>query len=63
MLKRPLITLLFFQLAFLNSISGENQQDYKKGWEAFSGNDRVEARKYFNQASANPETKSDALLS
>ena len=63
MLKRPLITLLLLQLVLWHSISAQNQQDYKKGWEAFSGNNRVDARKYFNQAITNPETKSDALLS
>ena len=62
MIKRQLVILLF-QLALLGNIYGENQQDYQKGWKAFLDNNRTEARKYFNQAVTNPETKSDALLS
>jgi len=63
MLKRNLLILFLFQLLSWQGVAGQDQQDYKKGWEAFTSNNRVDARKYFNQALANPQTKSDALLS
>lgn len=63
MIKRTFFALLLLQFALLNSISATNSQEYQKGWEAFANNNRTEARNYFNQAIANPETKFDALLS
>jgi len=63
MFKKPLFLLALLQFAFLNVAFAGNVEDYKKGWDAFSSNNRVEARKYFNLAVTNPESKADALLS
>ena len=63
MLKGKLIGFLLLQSVFLSGIYAANQDAYQKGWEAFTNNNRIEARNYFNQAIANPESKADALLS
>lgn len=63
MVKKIFILQLFLQLLFVQVAMSANPTDYQKGWEFFSKNDRVEARKSFNEALNNPDTKSDALLS
>ena len=63
MVKKIFVLQLLLQLLFVQVILSANPTDYQKGWEYFSKNDRVEARKSFNEALNNPETKSDALLS
>ena len=63
MVKKFFVLQLFLQLLFVQLALSANPTDYQKGWEFFSKNDRVEARKSFNEALNNPDTKSDALLS
>ena len=62
MLKVKIPGLLFIFFTLITGISAENQQAYQKGWEAFSKNNREEARTYFNQSVAG-DSKEDALLS
>jgi predicted Zn-dependent protease len=63
MLKEKLLGLLLLQFVCLSSVCGANQDAYQKGWDAFTGNNRTEARNYFNQAIVDGKSKEDALLS
>jgi tetratricopeptide (TPR) repeat protein len=62
MIKKTFSLVLLFQLV-LNMSLVSGQQAYENGWNSFSKNDRVEARKYFTQAVSDPVTGPDALLS
>ena len=62
-MKQHLLTALCLQFLFAIGLFAANNQDYNKGWEAFSGNNRTEARTYFEAAVNNPDNKADALLS
>ncbi|MDD5184551.1 MAG: DUF3857 domain-containing protein [Paludibacter sp.] len=62
MLKRTLVFVSLIHLVFSMSIVS-GQTAYQNGWDAFSKNDRIEARKYFTQAISDPVTSSDAYLS
>ncbi|MBP1676383.1 MAG: transglutaminase protein [Bacteroidetes bacterium] len=57
--------VFFFTLLFVvtYTLGAETKNDYEKGWENFSKNERAEARKNFELALKNPETKCDALFS
>jgi len=62
MIKRTLCLILLLPLAWsMSFVSG--QQAYQNGWKSFLKNDRVEARKFFNEAVLDPNSASDALLS
>jgi len=63
MLKSKLFVVAILHLFLLTGVLGANQNDYQKGWEAFNANNRVDARKFFNESINDPATKSDALLS
>ena len=63
MLKRIFLFVLLLQSVCINTVLGSGQQNYQKGWEALNLNDRSEARRLFNLATSDPDTKSDALLS
>ena len=61
--KRLFVTLCL-QFLLTGLLIAANNQDYNKGWTAFSNNDRAAARNYFETAAANdPANKADALLS
>ena len=63
-MKRRLLTALCLQFLFAGWLIAANNQDYNKGWEAFSNNNRAAARSHFEAAAANdPANKADALLS
>ena len=62
MVKRTFTFILLFQL-ILNMSFVSSQNSYQKGWDSFSKNNRVDARKYFNDAVSDPTTGLDALLS
>lgn len=42
---------------------GANKENYNKGWTEFSNNNRTEARKYFNLATSEADSKAEAFLS
>lgn len=63
MFRKNILLVLFCQLAFLNHSFASNNDAYSKGWDAFTNNNRTEARKSFTIALQNPESKTDALLS
>ena len=63
MFKKSIFLLFSLLIAFCNQSFATDTNDYQKGWEAFSANNRVDARKYFNIAATNQETKADAFLS
>lgn len=50
-------------LSFSLSMIISAQSAYERGWDNFLKNNREEARNYFNKASNDPKTKSDAFLS
>jgi len=63
-MKRKILSLLLiFQFVFAGVVFASGKDDYSKGWTEFSNNNRSEARKYFEQALADPEVNGDALLS
>lgn len=62
MVKRT-FTLVFLVQFVLNMSPLFSQQAYQSGWNSFSKNDRIEARKFFTQATSDPNTASEALLS
>ena len=63
MLKEKFQALLLLLFILLCSTQSTHGQAYQKGWDAFTGNKNVEARKYFNEAISNSESKEDAFLS
>lgn len=59
---RSVFIFLVVQLFFCN-LSFASKADYDKGWVEFTKNNRVEARKCFEQALLDNATKADAYLS
>ncbi len=55
-------TLAILILSIIHSFAG-NKENYYKGWEAFNNNDREEARRYFELATKEPDSKTEAFLS
>lgn len=63
MLKRFLAFFIVVQVIFSNEVYSTTTNEYQKGWEFFSKNDRIEARKQFNLAASDPVSGPEALLS
>lgn len=63
MRKKLQLVVLGFLVFFSGSVFAAEKDSYKKGWDEFFKNNRVEARKYFNEAVNNTDTKADAYLS
>jgi len=62
MIKKTFTLVFFFQLVLiLNQLS--SQQAYQNGWNSFSKNNRVDARKYFTQAASDTVSSPEAFLS
>ncbi|MDR0296274.1 MAG: DUF3857 domain-containing protein, partial [Prevotellaceae bacterium] len=63
-MKLRLLTTFCLQLLLTGWLFAANNQDYNKGWEAFSNNNRTAARSHFEVAVTNePANKAEALLS
>lgn len=63
-MKRKLhFVVLGLLLILSNNTFASGKDSYKKGWDEFFKNNRIEARKYFNEAINDSETKADAYLS
>lgn len=63
MKQKLLFCTLSLLLAFSANVMGSGKDDYQKAWAEFYKNNRQEARKYFNLAINDAETKADAYIS
>ncbi|MDD4971371.1 MAG: DUF3857 domain-containing protein [Paludibacter sp.] len=63
MQKQKLQGILLLAVVLFCGMQMATGQTYQKGWEAFTKNNRVEARTFFNQAIITGDSKEDALLS
>lgn len=57
------LMVLGLLLVFSGNTFGSNKDSYKKGWDEFFKNNRIEARKHFSEATKLADTKADAYLS
>lgn len=63
-MKRTFLSaLVLFGSLMTITVSAASSGNYQKGWEAFVNNNRSDARRCFNSALNDPESKADALLS
>lgn len=61
-MKKLLLMLVSAFSLILNQTSWANNDDLKKGWDAFKENDREKAINYFKTAAADADTKAEANL-